>query len=104
VRSELLLDALRPLVAELVAEELARREHERQAVEWQTVEQYAESHKTTPGAVRQRALRGQIPGAVREGRRWLIPTADTLPRSTERGERRGNGPAPGTGGMSSHAT
>jgi hypothetical protein len=40
---EMLLDALRPLVAELVDEELARRELESQRVEWLTVEEYAQS-------------------------------------------------------------
>jgi hypothetical protein len=107
--SELLLEALRPLVAQLVDEELQRRERERERDEWLTVEEFAEQRKTTPGAVRQRALRGQIPGAVRDGRRWLIPadttsdSATVSSDSTNRGERRANGPAPGTGGRSSHA-
>lgn len=104
-----LLDALRPLVAELVAEELDRRDAERRRVEWLTVEDYAAARRTTPAAVRQRCLRGKLPGAVRDGRRWLIPVdaaADTTTVSLnpiQRGERRANGPAPGTGGHSSHA-
>jgi hypothetical protein len=68
----LLLEALRPLVAQLVDEQLAAQVVSH-STEWLTVEQYAERRHTTPGAVRQRCLRGQVPGAVRDGRRWLIP-------------------------------
>lgn len=69
---EALAEALRPLVAELIADELDRRGSARR-VEWLTVEEYAERRRTTPAAVHKRLERGRVAGAVREGRRWLIP-------------------------------
>jgi hypothetical protein len=75
---EALVEALRPLVADLVAEELDRREAERR-LEWLTVEEYAELQRTTPAAVHKRLERGQVPGAAREGRRWLIPASSASP-------------------------
>jgi len=80
-----LLDALRPLVAELVEEALDRHEQQRPPVGWQTTEEYAAAHKTTPGAIRKRCERDQIPGAVKDGARWLIPANGTLPDSTDNG-------------------
>jgi hypothetical protein len=78
---EALVDVLRPLVDELVAEALERRGDMSSRVEWLTVEEYAELQRTTPAAVHKRLERGQVHGAVREGRRWLIPapTATTVP-------------------------
>ena len=112
VAGETLLEALRPLiaplVAELVADELERRDAGRR-VKWLTVEEAAAQRHTTPGAIRARCERGQVAGAVKDGRRWLIPSLDaalapdTLSRDNKWGERRWNGPAPGTGGQSSHA-
>lgn len=72
-----LLDALRPLVAELVAEELALRERyddDATQAEYLTTAEYAARFKTTPGAVLARIHRGTLdairpPGA----REWLIP-------------------------------
>jgi hypothetical protein len=97
-----LLEALRPLVAELIAEELERRDTGRR-LEWLTVDEAAAQRRTTPGAMRARCERGQVPGAVKDGRRWLIPSLEAeLDRGTmrsdnnKRGERRANGPAPGT--------
>jgi len=39
---------------------------------WLTLEEAAERYRTTPGALRKRAQRGQLPGAVRDGGRWLV--------------------------------
>jgi hypothetical protein len=100
-----LAEAFRPLVAGLVAEELDRRERAQAPVEWLTTDEYAERMRTTPAAVRQRCLRDQVPGAVKDGAHWLIPVAATLPSDNAHtwGERRANGPAPGTRGRTSHA-
>jgi hypothetical protein len=110
-RSELelsgaLREALRPLVSELVSRELEQRFAAAPATHWLTVEEAAAQRRTTPGAMRARCERGQVPGAVKDGRRWLIPSldaADTLSSDNKWGERRWNGPAPGTGGHRSHA-
>jgi hypothetical protein len=92
--------ALRPLVEELVDEALARRAESESPPQWLTVEEYAEAMRTTPAAVHKRLERGRVPGAVREGRRWLIPieatAATVVAQLTTRGERRANGLAPGT--------
>jgi hypothetical protein len=96
-----LREVLRPLGAEIVEQELDRRER-RPTVEWLTVEEAAAQRRTTPGALRARCERRQVAGAVRDGRRWLIPSLDTAPgqatltQPIRRGERRENGPAPGT--------
>jgi hypothetical protein len=79
-------EVLRPLVLAVVAEELDRRLARR--TEWLTVEEYAERRRTTPAAVHKRLERGQIPEAVRDGKRWLIPSAvpaDTVPTSDNEG-------------------
>jgi hypothetical protein len=102
VVGEALREALRPLAAELVAEEVERRDTAR-CVEWLTTDEAAVQRRTTPGAMRVRCERGKVPGAVKDGRNWLIPSLDVeLDRATLRrdnskwGERRANGPAPGT--------
>jgi excisionase family DNA binding protein len=73
-----LADALRPVVAELVADEverqLAERHDDRHDLEYLTTTEYAELHRTTAGAVLARIHRGTLhairpPGA----REWLIP-------------------------------
>ena len=74
-----LAEALRPLVAELVQEELERRLAAAGPPRWLLVEEAAEQRHTTPGAMRARCERGQVPGALREGRRWLIPSLDAAP-------------------------
>jgi hypothetical protein len=108
VAAKTFVEALRSLVAELVAEELERRDTGRR-VEWLTIEEAAAQRHTTPGAMRARCERGQVPGAVKDGRRWLVPSLkaelepDTLDCDNKWGERRWNGPAPGTGGHRSHA-
>jgi len=80
------LEALRPLIGELVREEIGRALSSASAsrVEWLTVEEYAERRCTTVAAVHQRLRRGQVPNAFKEGRRWLIPiaTPDTLTSMT----------------------
>jgi hypothetical protein len=75
-RSKVFLDALRSLVAELVAEVLAERELEKEHApdaEYLTTAEYAVRFKTTPAAVLARIHRGTLrairpPGA----REWLI--------------------------------
>ena len=71
------VEALRPLIGELVRDELGRVLSSASAsrVEWLTVEEYAERRRTTVAAVHQRLRRGQVPDAFKEGRRWLIPVA-----------------------------
>jgi hypothetical protein len=72
-----LAEALRPIVAELVAEEVERVTQALHADEeppYLTVAQYAERHHTTPAAVRARIRRGSLQ-AIRPpgGREYLIP-------------------------------
>jgi hypothetical protein len=98
--AESLVDALELFIAELVDEALERRLGDlERAAGWLTVEEYAELKRTTPAAVHKRLERGQIIGAERESRRWLIPAAAaaaTLPTPDKRGPRRANGRTPGT--------
>jgi hypothetical protein len=83
---------------------------------WLTLEEAAGRYRTTTGALRWRAQNGRLPGAVKDSGRWLVnareydtalafasATADNERDNRKRGERRANGPAPGTGGISSHA-
>ena len=37
------------------------------------IKDYASIHGVTPATIRQRILRGAMPGAVKVGRDWLIP-------------------------------
>jgi hypothetical protein len=61
------------LIRDVVSEEIARQMKEWQtAVEWLTLEQAAPLLHTTPEALRKRAQRGQLAGAVRDGARWLV--------------------------------
>ena len=92
-----LLAALLPIVAELVEQELERRLAELAPLDWLTLEQAAERYATTPGAMRKRAERGQLPGAVKDGSRWLVDRRKsdaalaaeaTLMPTSKRGERR----------------
>jgi hypothetical protein len=91
------------LIRGIVAEEVDRQLAESQtAPEWLTLQQAAELRHSTQGALRKRAQRGQLPGAVRDGARWLVNrrVMDSLPdRSTVRADlqtrgHRGNSPAP----------
>jgi hypothetical protein len=76
---ERLVEALRPLVSELVNEELDRRlaeveQHGRDDVEYLTTSEYADRFKSTPGAVLARIHRGTVPAIRPPGsREWLIP-------------------------------
>jgi hypothetical protein len=69
VTTEILGAALEEFVSELVERELDRR---LAPPAWLTLEQAAERFQTTAGALRKRAQRGQLPGAVRDGSRWLV--------------------------------
>lgn len=60
--------------------------------EFLTVDEAAELLRTTPGAIRARATRGQLPGLVRDGRRLLV-RRDALLRALER-----RAPSPGRSG------
>lgn len=71
--ADAVIDALRPLVGQLVREEIGRALSTKAAIEWLTVEEYAARRRTTVGAVHQRLRRGQVEGALKDGRRWLIP-------------------------------
>jgi hypothetical protein len=98
-----LFNVLRPLIVELVRQEVEERLVWSSPTRWLTVEEAAEQRRTTAAAIRARCERGQIAGATRDGRRWLVPDLRPAPATLEadhnkRGERRGNGPAPGTGG------
>jgi len=83
------VEALRPLIGELVRDELGRVLSSASAsrVEWLTVEEYAERRRTTVAAVHQRLRRGQVPDAFKEGRRWLIPVATPAETVTSMSER-----------------
>jgi hypothetical protein len=78
VVGEALVEALRPLVRELVDEGLDRRlaelDQRRDRVDYLTTSEYADRFKTTPGAVlariHRRTLRAIRPPGSRE---WLIP-------------------------------
>jgi hypothetical protein len=65
--------------------------------EWQTVEEYAAAMRTTPAAVHKRLERGRIAGAVRDGRRWLIPVTEpaTVLASNNEGRAPQQRPRPG---------
>jgi hypothetical protein len=107
-----LLEALRPIVDELVEEKLATALRDATRPRWMTLEEAAEHVRSTPAALRKRAQRGTLPGAVRDGSRWLVDARQldtsldpaTFGRDhTKRGERRANGLAPGTGNGGSDA-
>jgi hypothetical protein len=77
---EALVDALRPIVAALVAEEVARQIAEREPGEpppFLTVAEYARRYRSTPAAVRARIRRGRLQ-ALRPpgGREYLIPSGE----------------------------
>lgn len=76
--ADALSEALRPIVAELVAEEIERRMSEQVTADeppFLTVRQYADRYHTTPDAIRARIRRGQLPEAFRPigAREYLIP-------------------------------
>jgi len=79
--------------------------------EWLTLDEAADRYRTTSGALRWRAQHDRLPGAVKDGSRWLVNAREMdrslgynpSTRTKKRGPRRRNGRAPGTGGISSHA-
>jgi hypothetical protein len=100
-----LVEAIAQRAAELVLAEL-------RPAEWLTLDEAADRNRTTAGALRWRAQHGRLPGAVKDGSRWLVNAREldeslgavaTIRAPVKRGSRRGNGRAPGTGGRSSHA-
>jgi hypothetical protein len=74
---EALLEALRPLVVELVRQELEQHELDRLSREpapYLTVTEYAERHRSTPAAVRARIRRHTLQAIRPPGsREYLIP-------------------------------
>jgi hypothetical protein len=104
-------DELRVSVPPELVEEIAARAAELVRAEleppqWLTLEEAAERYRTTAGALRWRAQHDRLPSAVKDGGRWLLNareldealTGARVPAQSKRGERRANGPAPGTGG------
>ena len=94
------VDAIARRVAEILKDESRAA-----APDWITLEEAADRLRLTVDAARKRAQRGDLPGAVKDGSRWLVDArafADLDPPRTLRsdherwGERRANGPAPGT--------
>ena len=67
-----LVEALRPIVREVIRQELDERLAEIAAPDWLTLEEAGVHYRTSAGALRKRAQRGQLPGAVRDGARWLV--------------------------------
>jgi hypothetical protein len=60
-----LVETIARRAAELVREDLA-------PPHWLTLEEAAEHWRTTAGALRWRAQHGRLPGAVKDGGRWLV--------------------------------
>jgi hypothetical protein len=100
---------LRVAVPPELVEAIARRAAELVRVdleppEWLTLDEAAGRYRTTAGALRWRAQNGRLPGAVKDGGRWLVNAreldeallAGTLRVPDKRGPRRANGRAPGT--------
>jgi hypothetical protein len=90
--AEALVEALRPLVRELIDEQLDLRlaeiEQRRDRVDYLTTGEYADRFRTTPGAVLARINRGTLRAVRPPGSRsWLIPVDDAavLARAAERG-------------------
>lgn len=76
--AEMLADALRPLLAELVHEQVTavvdERLRERDGHEYVTTAEYAARFRSTPGAVLARIRRGTLKAVRPPGSRvWLIP-------------------------------
>lgn len=101
---EVLAGILKPILERL--DELERRVEELDRPEWLTIEEAADHLRTTPAALRARARRGQLIGAVRVGARWLVDrrSLDTALRAATVGPDNQGGraprerPRPGTGG------
>jgi Helix-turn-helix domain len=71
-------DELRVAVSDDFVEAIARRAAELvraeldDAPEWLTIDEAAEHVRSTPSALRWRAQNGKLPGAVKDGGRWLV--------------------------------
>lgn len=104
ILAEELAAVLRPLVRELVEQELERRLAALQPPDWVTLGEAAVVYRTSADTLRKRAQRGRLPGAVRDEGRWLLDrrvldaslAGKIVAVPDKRGERRANGPAPGT--------
>ena len=70
LRLDLPPDVLDELV-ERVADFVLRRLDDSQP-RWLTLDEAAERYRISPDALRKRAQRGRLPGAVRDGSRWLV--------------------------------
>jgi hypothetical protein len=70
--ADALVDALRPLVAKLVETELEQRLAALERADWLTLDEAASYLRTTADALRHRAQRGCLPGAVKDESRWLV--------------------------------
>jgi hypothetical protein len=79
---------------------------------WMTLDEAAIRYRSTPGALRKRAQRGQLPGAIKDGARWLVhaPTLDAALLVADKIEMSRNGasaartaPPPAGGGTAPHA-
>jgi hypothetical protein len=83
---------------------LERRLAELERPDWLTLDEAAALYRTTPDALRKRAGRGQLAGAVRDGSRWLVDrrTLDaalveaTIRLNVNRGRAPRKRPRPGT--------
>jgi excisionase family DNA binding protein len=64
-----LVEALAQRVAELVT---ASNGHREAAPRWLTIEEASAHLRLTVSAARARAWRGQLPGAVKDGSRWVV--------------------------------
>jgi hypothetical protein len=51
---------------------IERRVGELERPDWLTLQEAADLYRTSPDALRKRAGRGQLAGAVRDGSRWLV--------------------------------
>jgi hypothetical protein len=83
--TEALAEALRPLIAELVEAEVARRlderERGREEISYLTTNEYADRFKSTPAAVLARIHRGTLHAIRPPGSRpWLIPVDERTER------------------------
>jgi hypothetical protein len=105
-------DAFAAIVAPLFDRiaELEHRVDDLDTPAWMTIEEAAEHVRSTPAALRARARRGQLPGAVRDGSRWIVDRRRldaALNAKVVDDNRDGRAPRkrprPGTGGISSHA-
>ena len=94
--------AILPLVTKIVTEMIGKNDRP----EWLTIDEAAKRIGLLPGAARKRAQRGQLPGAVKDGSRWIVDMREwdaallairMSGNNDKWGERRANGPAPGRG-------